>query len=132
MHKQLLITVMKLAHNFPEQYLAFRFKISTATVSRIIRTWIYIIHNRLFLRVVKCPDRDSIEDSMPMCFRQNYPDTVEIIDCFETQIQKPDSLVDQVGTHSSYKSRNTAKYLIAVTPQGTISYISNVFSWTKK
>jgi hypothetical protein len=22
-----------------------------------------------------------------MCFRQNYPDTVEIIDCFETQIQ---------------------------------------------
>jgi hypothetical protein len=87
MHKQLLITVMKLAHNFPEQYLAFRFKISTATVSRIIRTWIAIIHNRLFLRVVKCPDRESIKVSMPMCFRQNYPDTVEIIDCFETQIQ---------------------------------------------
>jgi hypothetical protein len=131
MRKQLLITVMKLAHNFPEQDLAFRFKISTATVSRIIRTWIAIIHNRLFLRVVKCPDRESIKVSMPMCFRQNYPDTVEIIDCFETQIQKPDSIVDQVGTYSSYKSRNTAKYLIAVTPQGTISYISNGFPGRK-
>lgn len=122
---------MKLAHNFPEQDLGFRFGISTATVSRIVRTWVCIIQDRLFERVVKCPDRESIKVSMPMCFRQHFPDTTEVIDAFETPLQKPDSPVDQVGTYSSYKSKNTVKYLIAVTPQGTISFISNGYPGRK-
>ena len=39
-------------------------------------------------------------------------------------IERPSSLVARAQTYSNYKSHNTAKYLIAITPQGTISFVS--------
>lgn len=47
-----------------------------------------------------------------------------IIDCFEIGIEKPSSLKAKAQTWSSYKNKNTVKYLIAITPQGVISFIS--------
>ena len=48
-----------------------------------------------------------------------------IIDCFKLFIEKPSSLFAKACTWSSYKYYNTAKYLIAITPQGVINFISN-------
>ena len=39
-------------------------------------------------------------------------------------IEKPSDLTDRAQTYYSYKSHNTVKILIRITPQGTISYIS--------
>lgn len=47
-----------------------------------------------------------------------------IIDCFEIAIEQPSNLKAKAQTWSSYKNKNTVKYLIAITPQGVISYIS--------
>ena len=63
---------------------------------------------------------------MPFCFRPNYGLRVtSIIDCFELFIEKPSNLLVKSCTWSQYKHYNTAKYLISITPQGIISYISN-------
>ena len=63
-----------------------------------------------------------------MCFRTNFGTTVAIIlDCFEIFIDRPSNLMARVQTWSSYKHHNTAKYLIGITPQGVISYIS--YGW---
>lgn len=48
-----------------------------------------------------------------------------IIDCFELFIEKPSSLFTKACTWSNYRHYNTAKYLIAITLQGVISFISN-------
>lgn len=48
-----------------------------------------------------------------------------IIDCFEIFIEKPSNLLAKACTWSQYQHYNTAKYLISITPQGTISFISN-------
>ena len=48
-----------------------------------------------------------------------------IIDYFEVFIEKPSNLLAKSCTWSQYKDYNTAKYLISITPQGIISYISN-------
>ena len=53
---------------------------------------------------------------------------MSIIDCFELFIEKPANLLAKCCTWSSYKHYNTAKYLINVTPQGSVSYISK--SWS--
>ena len=50
---------------------------------------------------------------------------VSVIDCFEIFIEKPSILLAKSVTWSQYKHYNTAKYLISITPQGVISYISN-------
>lgn len=78
--------------------------------------------------VVIWPDHESLQKTMPFCFRLNYGLKVaSIIDCFELFIEKPSNLLAKSCTWSQYKHYNTAKYLISTTPQGVISYISN--SW---
>ena len=62
---------------------------------------------------------------MPFCFRVNYGLKVScIIDCFELFIEKPSNLLTKVCTWSQYKHYNTAKYLICISPQGVITFIS--------
>ena len=72
------------------------------------------------------PDRKSIQKAMPFCFQRNYGLRVtSIIDCFELFIEKPSDLLAKSCTWSQYKHHNTAKYLISITAQGIISFISN-------
>ena len=47
-----------------------------------------------------------------------------IIDCFEIFIERPSNLLARAQTWSQYKHHNTAKYLIGITPQGAISFLS--------
>ena len=62
---------------------------------------------------------------MPMDFRKHCPTCTVIIDCFEIFVERPSNLLARAQTYSSYKHRNTAKYLIGITPQGTVCFISN-------
>ena len=63
---------------------------------------------------------------MPMCFRNKFGCKITtIIDCFELFIDKPTNLTARDLTWSNYKSHNTGKYLIGITPQETtICFIS--------
>ena len=59
-----------------------------------------------------------------MQFRNNYPKCVGIIDCFEIFIDTPNDQLARAVMYSPFKHHNTVKYLIAITPQGTVSFIS--------
>ena len=56
---------------------------------------------------------------MPMDFRKHCPSCFVIIDYFEIFLERP-NLLARAQTFSSYKHHNTVKYLIGITPQGTI------------
>ena len=63
-----------------------------------------------------------------MCFQQAFGKTVTVvIACFELFIDRPTNLLAQAQTFSSCKHHNTIKVLIGITPQGTISFISQVW-----
>ena len=47
-----------------------------------------------------------------------------IIDCTEVFIERPFSLNARAHTFSNYKSRNTVKYLVGITPSGAVSFLS--------
>ena len=47
-----------------------------------------------------------------------------IIDCFEIFLECPTNLLARAQTYSLYKHHNTVKYLIGVTPQGTVRYVA--------
>ena len=74
--------------------------------------------------VIIWPDRDALKKTMPMDFRKHFPNCVVIIDCFEIFLDRPTNLLARSQTFSSYKHHNTVKYLIRITPQGTVSFIS--------
>ena len=50
-----------------------------------------------------------------------------IIDATEIFIQSPSDLVMQSSTWSNYKHHNTGKVLIVCTPNGAVSYVSELF-----
>lgn len=72
------------------------------------------------------PSRRLIDKYMPEPFKNEppYDKTRVILDCTEIFIQRPGSSDVQQLTYSSYKSHNTAKALIGITPNCFISFIS--------
>ena len=120
-----LLTLMKLRLNLKHCDLAFRFNVCHSTISRILSKWIHLMDMKMSDVFIKLPDRDAIQRTMPFCFRVHYGLRVTtIIDCFELFIKKPSSLLAKSCTWSQYKHYNTAKYLIAISPQGVITFIS--------
>lgn len=61
---------------------------------------------------------------MPQVFKDLYPRTRCIIDCSEIFIERPLSYQARAKTYSNYKKNNTVKFLIGITPNGAISFIS--------
>ena len=70
------------------------------------------------------PNREDLLKTMPLEFRRHFRQCVIIIDCFEIFIERPTALLPRAQTWSNYKHHNTIKYLIGVTPQGSIGFIS--------
>jgi hypothetical protein len=122
--EQLLLTLMRLRLNLKMQYLAYQFDISLSSTTRYAKKWIDVMYVRLAKPLLLWPVRDELLLSMPMFYRRHFRDCVCIIDCFEVSCQRFSDLLDRASTYSSYKSRPTVKFLIAITAQGTISYIS--------
>ena len=120
---QFLITMMKLRLDAGEQDLAFRFGVSQSTVSRSISKWVDILFTKLSF-LIHWPERDQLMKTMPADFREHFRKCTIIIDCFEVFMERPTSLKARAQTFSNYKKHNTVKFLIGITPQGSVAFIS--------
>ena len=67
-----LLTLMKLRLHSNNYDLAFRFDISDTTVNMILRKWIFCMNDMLSQFLIKWPSRDSLQSTMPFCFRLHY------------------------------------------------------------
>ena len=123
---QLLMTLVKLRLNLKVKDLAFRFRVSPAAVSRYVTTWICFLYQH-FKEIKWMPTVEQVAGTLPPAFREHYPTTYAIIDGSEIFIETPTDLHMQSSTWSSYKHHNTAKFLIGCTPNGCISFISQLY-----
>jgi len=108
------------------QDLAYCFGISTGSVSNYLTTWISFLYHHL-KELNWSPCVEQVMGTLPHAFRQKFPSTYAIIDGSELFIQTPSDLYMQSSTWSQYKHHNTFKFLVSCTPNGAISYISDVF-----
>eukprot|EP00058_Branchiostoma_floridae_P004929 XP_002590417.1 hypothetical protein BRAFLDRAFT_201218 [Branchiostoma floridae] len=122
--QQLLLTLMKLRLNLFHQDLAYRFGVHISTISRTVHHIVDLLFTILVPTAIIWPDREELRKTLPMAFRQKYQKCVAIIDCFEVALERSSDQEAQSQTYSSYKSRNTLKYLIGIAPQGVITFIS--------
>lgn len=125
--EQFLLVLMRLRLNLAEQDLAYRFNISITTVSSYIHKWIDVMYVRLAKVLMVWPGREENLISMPSYFRKHFRLCVVIIDCFEVDVQRFIHLLDRVSTYSAYKGRNTIKFLIGISSQGVIIFISQSY-----
>lgn len=123
---ELLLTLCKCRHNFPEEDLANKFRIHQTTVSRIFTAWMETL-DACFAEVPLWPDKATIQQHMPSTYLPQYANTRVIVDAAEIAIERPQNPDTQSETWSEYKQRNTVKFLLGVTPNGVPSFVSDCY-----
>ena len=122
--QQFLMVLMKLRLNVDNELLSTLFNVHASTVSRYFRKWMDVMYERL-KPLVMWPDHEQLYKTMPMEFRRNnFSKCVVIIDCFEVFMERPKGLMARAQTWSNYKHHNTVKFLIGISPQGSITFVS--------
>ena len=122
--EKFMLCMMRLRLGIPVIDLADRFQISKTTAADTFMDVLDILYVKISPLII-WPERPELETSMPVCFRNKFGCKITtIIDCFELFIDRPTNLTARNLTWSNYKSHNTGKYLIGITPQGTICFIS--------
>jgi len=124
---ELLLTLMRLRLGLLNEDLADRFGISPATCSETFKTWISFLSMTIGNFVQWLP-KESVQENMPKSFKKaGYGKVRVIIDCSEIFIERPKSLEIQAVTWSDYKSHNTIKFLIGISPTGYITFLSDCY-----
>ena len=121
--EEFTLTMIRLQTGMLVSVLADLFGISSTHMSQIFTTWINFMH-QCFKPLIKWPSKSKVKKHMPQSFKSQCPNTRAIIDCTEFFIQKQSNTSAQSTTYSSYKSHNTAKVLVAITPTGGYSFVS--------
>ena len=122
--QKFLLGLIRMRLNLSGRDLGCRLRgISEATVSRTFLHVVDVLYHRLKPLII-WPERDALRKTLPMDFRKHCPNCVVIMDCFEMFLDRPLYPLARAQTFSSYKHHNTVKYLIGITPQGTVSFIS--------
>lgn len=102
-----------------------RFQITVTDVSMVFADTIKTLAKALN-PLIPFYTRAEIAKTMPKEYK-NFKNLRCIIDCSEIFVQKPSDLKLQAATWSDYKSHNTLKFLIGITPQGSIAYLSQLY-----
>lgn len=125
--EQLILTLVRLRRKPSIVMLADLFGIAPGTASRIFITWILFLEKELSFLLALPTVLDLKGIYIPKSF-QPFENLRGIIDCTEFYIEKPGRISSQRSTFSSYKSRNTFKLFISISPIPHINFVSNLYS----
>ena len=125
---QLLILLMRLKLDLPYFDLARRYTVSQTTIQNIVMTFLHALHEIFFEGMMdSLPSQQKNRCSLPESFG-DLANCRVILDCTELRIEAPrKDLQAATAAYSNYKHYLTAKYLIGVSPNGAITYISKGF-----
>lgn len=123
---EFILTLMKLRLGLTTTFLADIFGISLGTCSSIFNTWVKFLAREL-KSLIFWPTKEQVRTYIPQKLRTKYPQLRCTIDCSETFINRPKDLKLQSCTWSDYKHHNTVKYLVAISPDGLITFLSPSF-----
>ena len=121
--EELVLVLMKLRQDITSNCLAYIFGISTALCSRLLHVYIPTMA-KVLGPLIHWPDKADIKRFMPKHFSDVYPDLRATLDCTEFFLQQPRNRSAQHDCWSDYKKHCTVKYLVAIAPDGTITFVS--------
>jgi hypothetical protein len=103
------------------------FGISAVTGSRIFISWVLFLNEELKFLLPFPTTSDLKGITQPKGFKK-FENLRAIIDCTEFYIEKPSKPSCQRATYSQYKSANTFKLLISMSPICHNNFVSNLYS----
>jgi len=124
---EFVMVLVRLRLGLLQSHLADIFAISQSSVSKIFTTWINLLYHVFKEVLIIWPAKVQIQKHMPKSFSK-YPRTRVIIDCTEFFIEKSTQPSAQKITWSDYKSHNTFKLLVGISPSGAFTFVSKLWS----
>ena len=121
--EELLLSLMKLRLALINEVIADMFGVSDTIVSQVFNTWIKFLSTELS-PLIFWPKKDDVFSNFPKSLPHKYRHLRCTIDCTEIFIEKPRNLELQSMTWSDYKKHNTVKFLVAISPNGSICFLS--------
>ena len=119
----IIMFFMKLRLNLFDEDIAHRFGVHPTTVSRNFHRVLNIASVKTSF-LIKWPERDVLRLTMPVSFCCFFKKCCIIIDCSELFSEHPSDLLAHAQVWNNYKHHSTVKFLIGITPQGTVSFVS--------
>lgn len=123
----LFLTLTRLRHDFGLKDLAFRFGLTVQSAGSLFNTWIDHMYTKLGQMSI-WPHRDVIIRNMPAKYKKEFPTSLVIIDGTEVKTESPCALGLQSQMYSNYKSSTTLKCLIGCDPNGSVVFVSELFT----
>ncbi|XP_078658190.1 uncharacterized protein LOC144903679 [Branchiostoma floridae x Branchiostoma belcheri] len=120
--EEFFLVLVKLKSGDFNQEIASKFGISESQVSKIFTTWINFLHWELRYLFEMKTSWENVE-TIPECYRR-YPHLISVIDCTELQIEMATTLQARKETYSNYKNRDTVKFMVGLSPNLTVNYVS--------
>ena len=125
---EFLLTLIRLRLGLLNEDLADRFNISPTICSNTFKTWVRLLNYTLGNALVKWLPSECIREHLPNIYKlKGHHNLRCIIDCSEVFIERPKSLQLQASTWSDYRSHNTFKFLIGISPTGYITFLSDSY-----
>ena len=78
---ELFMVLYRLRCDALEKDMADQFGVSVSSVSRTLNTWIKFLYHTL-KQLPIWPSSKVVKDTMPVCFKDQYPDTRVILDLY--------------------------------------------------
>lgn len=103
--------------------LAHEAKVSSSFLSKMFTTWVNFL--RYELRALH-----DFPDSDPRILIKaflKFPHTRVVIDCTEVFTQRPSALGSRKHLFSNYKHHTTTKFLVGISPSGSMLYVSDMW-----
>jgi hypothetical protein len=104
---------------------AFEFGIDKSTAGRYFKQMLAFLGTRIRKLNLRL-SQDKNEELYPNKFLREYPGQYirDIIDCLEIFVEPPTHLGRRWAFYSDYKDSTTVKFLISISPQGVINFVS--------
>ena len=119
---------MRLRLGILNKDLADRFCILPTLCSPAFVTWIRLFRQLLGHALVVWLPRETIRQNLPNVFRKaRYSNCRVILDCAEIFIKQSKSLDNQAYTWLACKHHSTIKFLVGISPNGFITFLSNCY-----
>jgi len=122
----LLICLMKLKLGLTYSALSGFFSIHRTTVSRVFAECLLLLSQRC-KNVIFWPSKNTVQETLPEVFKKHYPNCRCIIDCTELRTEQPKTVEQRVCMYSHYKGGYTVKVLVAIAPNGMVSFLSKSY-----
>ena len=120
--------LLRLCLGILNEDLADRFCISPALCLQTFATWIRLFCQLLGHALVVWLQREAIRQNSPNVFRKaGYSNCRVILDNAEVFIERSKSFDNQAYAWSDYKHRNTIKFLVGISPNGFITFLSDCY-----